>query len=57
MGAAAYRKSITIGCQFLLEIKDSSLESILKAFWKLLPRILTDFTRRALPGFNESAAR
>lgn len=57
MGATPCTNNITIefGCQFLVELKDSSLESILKAFCKLLPEILRDFIQKVLVGFGESA--
>jgi hypothetical protein len=35
--------------------KDGSLESILKAFCKILPEILRDFIQRIVVGFGESA--
>ncbi len=45
MGATPCTDGITIefGCQIRVELKDDSLESILKAFCKILPEILRDF--------------
>ncbi|KKO19829.1 MAG: hypothetical protein BROFUL_01454, partial [Candidatus Brocadia fulgida] len=45
MGATLCTESITVefGCQIRVELKDGSLESILKAFCKILPEILRDF--------------
>ena len=57
MGATPCTNSIIIefGCQFRVELTDSSLEAILKAFCKLLPEILRDFIQKVLVGFGESA--
>ena len=57
MGATPRTDSITIefGCQFRVELADSSLGSILKAFCKLLPEILMDVIQKVLVGFGESA--
>lgn len=56
MGATPSTDSITIefGCQFRVEIRESSLGTILIAFGKLLPQILTDFLQKVLIGFGES---
>ena len=55
MGVTPGTNGITIefGCQFRIELTDSSLESILKAFCKLLPEILRDFIQKVLVGFGE----
>ena len=55
MGATPRTNGITIefGCQFRIELTDSSLESILKAFCKLLPELLRDFIQKVLVGFGE----
>ena len=57
MGVTRHTNSITIevGCQFRVELTDSSLGAILKAFCKLLPEILRDFIQKVLVGFGESA--
>ncbi|QQR66011.1 hypothetical protein B188_28080 [Candidatus Brocadiaceae bacterium B188] len=57
MGVTPCTNSITIefGCQFRVELRDGSLEAILKAFCKLLPEILKDFIQKVLVGFGESA--
>ncbi len=57
MGATPCTNGITIefGCQFRVELTDSSLEGILKAFCKLLPELLRDFIQKVLVGFGESA--
>ena len=56
MGATPRTDSITIefGCQFIVDIRESSLAAILTAFSKLLPQILTDFIQKVLIGFGES---
>ena len=55
MGVTPGTNGITIefGCQFRIELTDSSLESILKAFCKLLPELLRDFIQKVLVGFGE----
>ncbi|MDN3515179.1 MAG: hypothetical protein NG747_12370 [Candidatus Brocadia sp.] len=57
MGATPCTNSITMefGCQFRVELTDSSLGTILKAFCKLLPEILRDFIQKVLVEFGESA--
>ena len=57
MGATPCTDGITIefGCQIRVELKDGSLESILKAFCKILPEILRDFIQKIVVGFGESA--
>ena len=57
MGATLCTDGITIefGCQIRVELKDGSLESILKAFCKILPEILRDFIQKIVVGFGESA--
>ena len=55
MGGISCSDSITIefDCQFSVEIADSSLATILTAFCKLLPQILTDFIQKVIIGFGE----
>lgn len=55
MGVTPQRKGITIifDCQFEAHLEDSSLSSILVAFGKLLPLLLTDFIQKVLLGFGE----
>ncbi|HEY4481232.1 MAG TPA: hypothetical protein VI489_00095 [Candidatus Brocadiaceae bacterium] len=55
MGATPCTNSITIefNCQFRVELTESSLDAILKAFCKLLPEILRDFIQKVLVGFGE----
>lgn len=55
MGATPCTDGITIefGCQIRVELKDGSLESILKAFCKILPEILRDFIQKIVVGFGE----
>ena len=55
MGVTPGTNGITIefGCQFRIELTDSSLEAILKAFCKLLPELLRDFIQKVLVGFGE----
>lgn len=55
MGATPWTNGITIefSCQFRVELKDGSLEAILKAFCKLLPGLLRDFIQKVLVGFKE----
>jgi len=50
MGATPCTNSITIefNCQFRVELTQSSLDAILKAFCKLLPEILRDFIQKVL---------
>lgn len=57
MGVNPCDNSITIefSCQFRVEISDSRLATILIAFSKLLPQILTDFIQKVLLGFGENA--
>jgi len=57
MGANPWGNSTTIefSCQFRVEISSSSLATILIAFSKLLPQILTDFIQKVLLGFGENA--
>ncbi|UJS20848.1 MAG: hypothetical protein L3J18_00520 [Candidatus Brocadia sp.] len=57
MGATLCTESITVefGCQIRVELKDGSLESILKAFCKILPEILRDFIQKIVVGSGESA--
>lgn len=47
--------TIEFSCQFRVEISSSSLATILIAFSKLLPQILTDFIQKVLLGFGENA--
>ena len=55
MGVTPGTNGITIefGCQFWIELTDSSLEAILKAFCKFLPELLRDFIQKVLVGFGE----
>ena len=55
MGVTPGTNGITIefSCQFRIELTDSSLEAILKAFCKLLPELLRDFIQKVLVGFGE----
>ena len=57
MGVTPCTNSITIefGCQFRVDIKECSLATILVAFSKLLPQMLTDFIQKVLFVFGESA--
>ena len=57
MGATPSTNSIIIefGCQFRVEIRECSLATILMAFSKLLPQMLTDFIQKVLLGFGENA--
>jgi hypothetical protein len=57
MGATPCDNSITIeyDCQFRVDIRDSSLATILMAFSKLLPQMLMDFIQKVLLGFGEKA--
>jgi hypothetical protein len=54
MGATPCTESITVefGCQIRVELKDGSLESILKAFCKILPEILRDFIQKIVSMFG-----
>lgn len=45
--------TIEFNCQFRVELKESSLGAILKAFCELLPEILRDFIQKVLVGFGE----
>ncbi len=56
MGATPCRDSIRIefGCQFRVELSDSSLAAVIMAFSKLSPDILRDFIQKVLVGFGES---
>ena len=47
--------TIEFSCQFRVEISSSSLATILIAFSKLLPQILTDFIQKVVLGFGEKA--
>lgn len=55
MGDSPQDRGITVGfdCQFEVYLKDSSLSTILAAFGKLLPQLLTDFFQKVLVGFGE----
>jgi len=55
MGETPQDRGITVGfdCQFEVQLKDSSLTTILAAFAKLLPQLLTDFFQKVLVGFGE----
>ena len=55
MGEDPRDRGITVGfdCQFEVHLKDSSLSTILAAFAKLLPQLLTDFFQKVLVGFGE----
>jgi hypothetical protein len=55
MGEDPRDRGITVGfdCQFEVHLKDSSLSTILAAFAKLLPHLLTDFFQKVLVGFGE----
>ncbi|MFO0793098.1 MAG: hypothetical protein U0586_03445 [Candidatus Brocadiaceae bacterium] len=57
MGGISCSNSITIefDCQFSVEMANSSLVTVLAAFCKLLPQILTDFIQKVLIGFGEYA--
>ena len=57
MGVTPCTNSITIefGCQFRVDIRECSLATILVAFSKLLPQMLTDFIQKVLFVFGESA--
>lgn len=54
MGIIPYSSVITIEfeCQFKVDLKDCRLGTILSAFCKLLPQILTDFIQKVLIGFG-----
>jgi len=55
MGATPCTTNIIVeyDCQFRAHLKDGSLTTILSAFCKLLPQILTDFIQKALIGYGE----
>jgi hypothetical protein len=55
MGATPCTDRITIrfDWQFDVQIKDGSITTILSAFCKLLPQILTDFIQKAVTGYAE----
>ena len=55
MGDNPQDRGITVGfdCQFEVHLKDSSLSTLLAAFGKLLPQLLTDFFQKVLVGFGE----
>jgi len=55
MGVSPCTTNITVefDCQFKVQIKDGSLRTILSAFCKLLPQILTDFIQKVLIGYSE----
>lgn len=57
MGDSPCTTNITIDfdCQFRVEIKDGSLTTILSAFCKLLPQMLTDFIEKVVIGLGEYA--
>ena len=57
MGATPSTNGIIIefGCQFRVERRECSLATILMAFSKLLPQMLTDFIQKVLLGFGENA--
>ena len=57
MGVTPCTNSITIefGCQFRVDIRECSLATILVAFSKLLPQMLTDFIQKVLFVFGENA--
>jgi len=46
--------TIEYTCQFVVNMSDSSLANIHKAYSELQPQILTDFTQKILVGFGES---
>ena len=49
------RIRIEFGCQLRVEIMECSLATILMAFSKLLPQMLTDFIQKVLLGFGGNA--
>ena len=49
------RIRIEFGCQLRVEIMECRLATILMAFTKLLPQMLTDFIQKVLLGFGENA--
>lgn len=57
MGVSPCITNITIDfeCQFIVHLNDGRLTTILSAFCKLLPQILTDFIQKVLVGYGEYA--
>lgn len=47
------RITIAFDCQFDVHLKDGSITTVLSAFCKLLPQILTDFIQKVLIGYGE----
>lgn len=57
MGVSPCTTNITVefDCQFRVKLKDARLTTILSAFCKLLPQILTDFIQKVIVGYGEYA--
>jgi len=57
MGEDLWHTNITIdfACQFQVQLKDGRLTTILSAFCKLLPELLSDFIQKVVLGFGEYA--
>lgn len=57
MGVTPRKSSITVDfdCQFRVVLEEGRLSSILAAFCKLLPVLLTDFIQKAVTGYGEYA--
>jgi len=57
MGVNPCKSSITVefDCQFRVLLEEGKLSSILLAFCKLLPELLTDFIQKAVTGYGEYA--
>lgn len=55
MGLTPHKRGITIGfeCQFEVQLKDSTLSSILAAFSELLLQLLRDFIQKVIVGYGE----
>lgn len=57
MGISPCTTNITVEfeCQFRVDIKDGSIKTILAAFCKILPQMLTDFIEKVVIGLGEYA--
>lgn len=53
IGPCTTHITVDFDCQFRVEINDCSITTILSAFCKLLPQILTDFIQKVLTGYGE----
>lgn len=55
MGIIPQTNAITVeyDCQFRVQLKDANIITILSAFCKLLPELLTDFIQKAITGYGE----